>query len=110
MGWLELLFGKRNAKTIKTIQKTTAKLRAKPHVPTERGRPPLKWKKSQNGNDTAEIDGFRITVFEQDDGWTYCISEILDAEDIADGVEDELDFGDWFPTKAAAKRGALDQF
>lgn len=66
-------------------------------------------KKSDAGNDTAEIDGFRVTIFERNGGWTYCISEILDEEHLADGLEDVPEFGDWFPTKAAAKKGALEE-
>lgn len=109
MGWLELIFGKKNARTMKKVQKTTANITGKPAPQREVKRPKIEWQKSEKGNDTAEIDGFRVTIFRQDDEWNYCIAEILDEEDIADGVEDVPEFGDGYPTKTQAKKAALEE-
>lgn len=68
---------------------------------------PEVWRKSARGNDTTEIDGFRVTIFKQDGEWNYCISEILDEIGMEDGLEDDPQFGDGYPTKAAAQRAAL---
>jgi hypothetical protein len=88
MGWLDAIFGKGSTKKIKKVHKATSALAGK-SKPAESGTAPkVQWTKSEKGNDTAEINGFRATIFKQDDGWNYCISEILDEDDIADGVED----------------------
>lgn len=110
MGWLDLILGKKNAKTIKKAQKVASTISAKPKAERKVAAPKVVWRKSEKGNDTTEIDGFRITIFKQDDGWNYVVSEILDAEDIADGMTDEPEFGDWYPSKAEAKKAALEDF
>ena len=109
MGWLELIFGKKTARTMKQVHKATAGISGKPTSGTRAKRPKIEWRKSENGNDTAEIDGFRVTIFRRDDEWNYCIAEILDEEDIADGVDDAPEFGEGYPTKAEAKKAALEE-
>ncbi|MET4127737.1 hypothetical protein [Roseovarius sp. MBR-6] len=109
MGWLDLIFGKGNAKTIKKVQKAASAIQPKVTPAPKATAPKVQWQKSEKGNDTAEIDGFRVTIFKQDDGWNYCIAEILDEEDIADGVEEAPEFGEWYPTKAEAKKAALEE-
>jgi|GEM_PF-2140760 len=110
MSWLNLVLGKKSARTVKKVQKMASALSAPPKAETKVAAPKVVWLKSENGNDTTEVDGFRVTVFKQDDGWTYVASELLDAEDIAEGMTDEPEFGDWYPTKAEAKRAALEEF
>lgn len=112
MGWLDMLFGKRAAKHVRAVQKT---VRAAQKVTTKPARAepkpaPIKvaWTKSEKGNDTAEVDGWCVTIFKQDAGWNYCLSEILDAEDIENGDEDDPHFGDGYATKAAARKAALE--
>ena len=109
MGWLDAILGKGSTKKIKKVQKATSALTAKEKPAQKVAAPKVQWEKSDKGNDTAEIDGFRVTIFKQDDGWNYCISEILDEEDIAAGVEDAPDFGEGFDTKAQAKKAALEE-
>lgn len=110
MGWLDLLFGKgatRKAKTIQKIAKAASPPKATPKAPKAPPTPKLEWVKSENGNDTAIHDGFRITLFKRDGLWNYCVVEILDEEDIADGTEEMPIFGDGYPTKAEARREAM---
>jgi len=110
MGWLDLIFGKKSARALKQVQKATASVGGKTKPAAKGKRPKVEWQKSEKGNDTAEVDGFRVTVFRQDDGWNYCVSEILDADDVANGVEEVPEFGDGFETKAGAKKAALENF
>ena len=39
--------------------------------------PKLQWRTSEKGNPTTEIDGLRVTVFQQDGGWKYAIKDPL---------------------------------
>lgn len=110
MGWLDLIVGKKSARTIKKVQKVASSASAKPKAERKAAAPKVVWRKSEKGNDTTEIDGFRVTIFKQDDGWNYVSSEILDAEDIADGMTDEPEFGDGYTTKTEAKKAALEDF
>jgi len=110
MGWLDLIVGKKSARTIKKVQKVASYATSKPKPEKEAAALKVEWQKSEKGNDTTEIDGFRITIFKQDGGWNYCTSEILDAEDIADGVTDSPEFGDGYSTKPQAKKAALEDF
>jgi hypothetical protein len=108
MDWLSFILGKKNAKTAKKIRKITSGLAAT-QKPTPAIKPPkVQWQKSNNGNDTAELEGFRVTIFQQDEGWNYCISEVLDAEDLADGLEDSPEFGVGYDSKSEAKKSALE--
>lgn len=109
MKWLDAILGKGSAKKYKKIQKAAAALAPKEKPLQKSVAPKPEWKKSEKGNDTAEIDGFRVTIFKKDDGWNYCISEIYDEEDIADGMEDEPIFGEGFDTKAQARKAALEE-
>lgn len=109
MGWLDALLGKKNARTFKKVQKAISQPPPAPKKPARPALPKLEWHKSDKGNDTTEFEGMRITIFKQDDEWNYCIAEILDEEDIADGLEDDPEFGDGYPTKAAAKKAALEE-
>jgi hypothetical protein len=108
MGWLDAIFGKGSAKKIKQIQKVTSALTPKEKAAPKSASPKLEWKKSEKGNDVAEVDGFRVTIFKQGGGWNYCISEVLDEEDIADGMQDDPIFGEGFDTKAEARKAALE--
>ena len=110
MGWLDLVVGKKSAQTIKKVQKVVSHVTAKPKPEKKAAAPKVEWQKSEKGNDTTEIDGFRITIFKQDGEWNYCSSEIFDAEDIADGMTDSPEFGDGYPTKTEAKKAALKDF
>jgi hypothetical protein len=65
--------------------------------------------KSEKGNDTGVVDGWRVTIFKSDGEWNYVLAEILDEQDIADGLEDDPQFGDGYPTKPAAKKAALEE-
>lgn len=108
MGWLDLIFGKgttRRVATAKKVAKTLTPQSTKQEKKPQK--PKLIWSKSENGNDTTIYDGFRVTLFQQDGLWNYCVVEILDDEDRANGDEDEPIFGDQYPTKAEAKREAL---
>lgn len=110
MGWLDLILGKKTARTIKKVQNSVFETSAQPRTEKKAVVPKVVWQKSEEGNDTAEIDGFLITIYREEDGWTYRYSEILDAEDIADGMIDTPEFGDWFPTKTEAKKASLVDF
>ena len=108
MDWLSFILGKKNAKTAKKIKKLTSGLAATQKPTPAVKLPKAQWRKSNNGNDTAELEGFRVTIFQQDERWNYCISEVLDAEDLADGLEDSPEFGDGYDTKSEAKKAALE--
>ena len=75
MGWLDLLFGKgtsrKAAKASKAITKISSALAAPAEKSSSKKTPAQKidWQKSEKGNDTAEIDGYRITIFKRDDEW-----------------------------------------
>ena len=109
MGWLDIILGRKNSKTLKKVQKAASTVTTKSKQKLNPTHPKVEWQKSEKGNDTAEINGFRVTIFKQDDGWNYCIAEILDEEDTADGVADSPEFGEWFPTKTEAKKAALEE-
>lgn len=101
-----LIFGKSAKKKASLVQKAIKAAQS-----TASKTPPVSvaWSKSEKGNDTAVVDGWRVTIFKSDGEWNYCISEIFDAEDIADGMEDDPQFGDGYPSKAAAKKAALEE-
>lgn len=107
MKLLDLIFGKKTANRARKIQKALTP--PPPAKPKAQPLPKLVWSKSAKGNDTTEYEGHRITIFPQDDGWNYVLSEILDEDDIADGLEDSPEFGIGYPTKAAAKRAAFEE-
>jgi hypothetical protein len=106
MKFLDLIFGKKAAKTARKVQKAVS---TQPAKAKGAALPKLVWTKSEKGNDTTEFQGTRITIFKQQGEWNYCIAEILDEDDIAEGVQDEPIFGDGYATKTAAKNAALDE-
>ena len=57
------------------------------------------WTTSENGNPTLVMGGMRLTVFQQDGGWTYCISEL--------NRPNEPHFSDTYATAQIAKEEAL---
>lgn len=107
MGWLDAIFGKGTSKNVRAIEKAFKPSKQKPKPVAKTARPKVTWTKSEKGNDTAEVDGWQITVFPQDGIWNYCACEILDEEDIASGEKDIPIYGDLYPTKAEAKREAI---
>jgi hypothetical protein len=46
-----------------------------------RGRAPNGWHISENGNSTLLMKGSRITVFESDGGWKFCVATPADGDD-----------------------------
>jgi hypothetical protein len=110
MGWLDLIVGKKNARTIKAVQKVASNAAAKPKPEKKAAAPKVEWQTSEKGNDKTEIDGFRITVFKQDAGWNYCFSEILDSDESADDEMNTPQFGDGYTTKSKAKKAVLEYF
>lgn len=106
MGLLDALFGKKTASRARKIQKALTP--PPPPKPKAQPLPKVVWSKSAKGNDTTEYEGYRITIFQQDEGWNYVVSEILDEDDLADGLEDSPEFGIGYSTKAAAKRAAFE--
>lgn len=108
MGWLDILVGRKAAKQARTVAKVAKSVRPKPATPEKAASASrIEWTKSEKGNDTAEVHGHRITIFKRDGFWNYCVAEILDEDDLAEGMTDETEFGDGYPTKAAAKKEAL---
>lgn len=107
MGWLDLLLGKKAAKQTRTVNKL---VKAATKSPASKPAPARKveWTKSEKGNDTAQIDDFQVTIFKQDGQWNFCVAEILDDDDRAEGHQDEPHFGDGYPTKTEAKKEALE--
>lgn len=59
------------------------------------------WVKSEKGNITTVIDGYRLTVFMQDGGWKYCAAK--ESEDDDGGPY----FSALYDTEAIAKQEAL---
>lgn len=109
MGWLDALLGKGSTKKIRQVQKVAKAVAPKDKPTAKKTLPKIEWRKSEKGNDTAEFEGFRVTIFKDGEEWNYCISEILDEQDLADGIDDVPDFGEGFETKAKAKKAALEQ-
>lgn len=61
-----------------------------------------RWMVSENGNPTLVEGLTRITVFQQDRGWKYCIADIVDRED--------PHFSDTYATERDAREEALAHF
>jgi len=65
-----------------------------PSLPSQLG-----WSASEAGNQTRTYANQRVTVFESDGGWKYCIAHL--------GEDDDPYFSDPYETQAAAKACAL---
>jgi hypothetical protein len=63
---------------------------------------PLSWERSERGNLTALHRGNRATIFQQDGAWKYVFADEAD--------QDEPYFSEAFPSEAAAKREAEQEF
>lgn len=61
-----------------------------------------RWTVSENGNPTLVEGSMRITVFQQDRGWKYCIADVGDRED--------PHFSDAYATEREAQEEALAHF
>lgn len=63
---------------------------------------PNGWTVSENGNPTFVAGSTRITVFQQDRGWKYCIADVDD--------RDDPHFSDAYATEREAREDALAHF
>ncbi|NKM14168.1 hypothetical protein GFL85_24635 [Rhizobium laguerreae] len=89
MGLLDWLFGSRKSA-----------LEQEPFAQGTRGpSSPPHWERSERGNPALIFDNRRITVFEQDRGWKFCIAKIKDDNDPF--------FSEVYDTEDAAKYEAL---
>ncbi len=59
------------------------------------------WRVSKNGNPTRIVNEYRITVFENDEGWVFC------AADSAISDDDDPYFSDAYETKEIAQIEAM---
>lgn len=64
-----------------------------------RSKPPKGWTPSENGNPMRITNGKRITVFERDGGWKFCIAN--------ENGDDDPYFSDAYETEHAARTEAV---
>jgi len=74
----------------------------KPKTVISRARKTGDWYLSENGNPVLEVESSRITVFQQDRGWKYCIADTDDRQ--------QPHFSDPYESQQIAKDEALAHF